>query len=75
MKARIWDSDSESDDEVDSAHICFMVQGDDPLEINSESHFDDISMDELGEAVEQLSNNYDILKNKYLKLKKENEVL
>ena len=33
MKATSWDSDSES--EVDSMHICFMVQGDDPLKVNS----------------------------------------
>jgi len=32
-------------------------------------------MDELGEAFEELSNNYDFLKKKYLKITKENELL
>ena len=32
-------------------------------------------MDELGEAFEELSHNYDFLKKKYLKMKKENESL
>ena len=32
-------------------------------------------MDELGKAFEELSNNYDFLKNKYLKMKKKNELL
>ena len=32
-------------------------------------------MDELGEAFVELSHNYDFLKKKYLKMKKENEFL
>ena len=32
-------------------------------------------MDELGEAFVELSHNYDFLKKKYLKMKKENESL
>ena len=36
---------------------------------------DDLSMDELGEAFVELSHNYDFLKKKYLKMKKENESL
>ena len=35
----------------------------------------DLSIDELGEAFEELSHNYDFLKTKYLKMKKENESL
>jgi len=32
MKATTWDSNSES--EADSAHMCFIVQGNDPLDQN-----------------------------------------
>ena len=35
----------------------------------------DLSMDELGNAFEQLSNNYDLLNMKILKLKKDNKIL
>ena len=52
MKATTWDSDSESKREEDSTHICFMVQGDDSLEVNSESDFDEddkLSYDDLAE--------------------------
>ena len=67
------DSESESED---SAHVCLIVQGDDPLEVNSKSNLncDDISIDELGEAFE-LSDNYDLLKKKFSNFKKEKEVL
>ena len=45
--------------------------------VTPESSIDDceLSMDELGEAFEELSHNYDFLKKKYLKMKKENETL
>ena len=39
LKVTFWDSDSES--EVDSTNMCFMVQGDDPLEVNSESNLEE----------------------------------
>ena len=34
----------------------------------------ELSIDELGETFEELSNNYDFLKKKYLKMKKGNEL-
>ena len=47
MKASNWDSESESKKGDDSTRMCFMVQGDDPLEVHSESHLDNLSMDEI----------------------------
>ena len=71
-----WDSESESDKEVDTAHMCFMAN-DNTNKVTPESSIDDceLSMDELVEAFEELSHNYDFLKKKYLKMKKENETL
>ena len=45
--------------------------------VKSEPSLDDceLTMDELDEVSEELFNNYDFLKKKYLKLKKENETL
>ena len=71
-----WDSESEIDEEVDMAHVCFMANDNTP-KVTSEPSLDDyeLTMDELGETFEELSNNYDFLKKKYLKMKKENETL
>ena len=67
MKPTTWDSDSGSEREHDFAHMYFMIQGADPLEVNLKSHldFDDISMDKLGEAFEQLLDNNDVLKKNF----------
>ena len=45
-----WDSKSESEEEVDTAHVCFMAK-DNTTKITSESHLDEckLSMDELGD--------------------------
>ena len=71
-----WDSKSESEKEVDTTNMCFMTNGNTP-KVTSEPSLDDydLTMDELGDAFVELSNNYDFLKKKYLKTKKENEVL
>jgi len=71
-----WDSESKSEKEVDTANVCFMANDNTP-KVTSESSLDDceLTMDELGEAFEELSHNYDFLKKKYLKMKKGNEVL
>ena len=47
MKITTWDTESESKSEDDSAHMCFVVQGDDPLDVNSKSNLDcdDISIE------------------------------
>jgi len=55
IKATTWDLGSEFED--DFAHMCFMVQGDDPLEINSEFDFDEddkLSYDDLTMCCEEL---------------------
>ena len=72
----IWDSGSESDEEIDTAHMCFMAK-ENTNKVTPKSSIDncELSMDELGEAFEELSQNYDFLKKKYLKMKKENETL
>ena len=56
--------------------MCFMANENTP-KVTSESYLDDceLTMNELGEVFEELSNNYDFLKTKYLKMKKKNELL
>ena len=70
-----WDSESESEDEIDTANMCFMANESTSKVTPSTSFNDELSMDELGEAFVELSHNYDFLKKKYLKMKKENESL
>ena len=57
-----WDSKSESDKEVDMAHMCFMTN-ENTNKVIPESSIEDceLSMDELGEAFEEF-HNYDFLK-------------
>ena len=31
------EKESDSDDESDASNLCYMIQGDDPLKVNSES--------------------------------------
>ena len=71
-----WDSESKSKEEVDTANVCFMANDNTP-KVTFESSLDDydLTIDELGDAFVELSNNYDFLKKKYLKTKKKNEVL
>jgi len=66
-----WDSESESEEEVNTANMCFMVKNNTP-KVTSKLSLDEceLTMDELGEAFEELSNNYDFLKKKYLKMRK-----
>ena len=50
---------SDSDDGSDASNICYMVQGDNPLEVNSESELEediDMSYDELESFVNFLKN-------------------
>ena len=73
MKAtRDLERDSE---EVDMANVCFIANENTP-KITSESSLEECELfiDKLGKAFEELSNNYDFLKKKYLKMKKENEL-
>jgi len=51
------------------------MPNDNTPKVTSEPSLDDceLTMDELGETFEELSNNHDFLKKKYLKMKKANE--
>ena len=56
----------------------FMIQGDDPLEVNLESNLEEheqLSCDDLASYCEELPEKYDLMKKIDLKLKKENGVL
>ena len=55
-----WDSESESEKEVDTTNMCFMANDNTP-KVTSEPSLDDcdLSMDELADAFVELSNNYD----------------
>ena len=53
--------------------MCYMVQGDNPLEVNFESELDedvDMSYDDLASFCQQLLEKYDLLKKDNNKLKK-----
>jgi len=65
-----WDSESESDEEVDTANMCFMANESTSKVTPDTSIYCELSIDELGETFEELSHNYDFLKKKYLKMKK-----
>ena len=70
LKATL-DSESETDEEVDTAHVCFMANDNTP-KVTFRPSLDDseLIMDELGEAFEELSNNYNFLKRKFKNEKK-----
>ena len=49
----------------DTSNMCYMVQGDDPLEVKSDSELDDdvdISYDELALLCHEILKKYDLLK-------------
>ena len=59
------EKESDSDGGSDASNMCYMVQGDDPLELNSESEVDediDMSYDELASFCQKLLQKYDLLK-------------
>jgi len=55
-----WDSESDSKEEVDTANVCFMANENTP-KVTFKSCLEDceLTIDELDEAFEELSNNYD----------------
>ena len=56
---------SDSDDESDASNMYYMVQGDDPLEVNFESELEqdiDMPYDELASFCQKLLKKYDLLK-------------
>ena len=60
------EKESDSDDGSATSNICYMVQRDDPLEINSDSELDDNDMpyDDLASFCQKLLKKYDLLKEK-----------
>ena len=58
-----WDSESESEKEVDTANMCFMAN---TLKVNSEPSFDNsgVTQEDLLNAFVELSNSYNSLKKK-----------
>ena len=69
-----WDSESESEDEVDMANVCFMAN---TPKVTTEPHDDDseISKELLLQAFIELSESFDAKKEDCSKLKKENEMI
>ena len=63
---------SDSDVGSDISNMCYMVQGDNPLEVNTESELDDedMSYDELTSFCQQLLEKYDMIKKENKNLKK-----
>jgi len=56
---------SDSDIRSDASNICYMVQGDDPLEVYSEFEIEediDMPYDELASFCQKLLKKYDLLK-------------
>jgi len=57
-------------EEIGTANVCFMTN-ENTTKVKSESSLDEceLSMNQLGEAFDELSCNYDFIKKKYLKMK------
>jgi len=63
---------SDSDVGSDTSNVCYMVQGDNPLEVTSESEDEDVNMsyDELNTFCQLLLEKYDMIKKDNKNLKK-----
>ena len=77
MKATWVDLESDSEEDVDSANVCFMAQGETSSKVTSKPTLDDseLTLDELGFAFQELDEKYISLKFQYSRLKKENDFL
>jgi len=77
MVATWDDTESESEEENDAAHMCFMAHGDDASKVTNENSIDDdeLTMDELAQFFEELQHRYEISQSHNKKLKRENELL
>ena len=77
MVATWDDSEMESEEEIDTAHMCFMAHGDEASKVNLENSLEDedLTMDELAQFFEELQNRYEISLAQNKKLKKENDSL
>ena len=61
---------SDSDVGSEASNVCYMVQGDNPLEVNTESELDD---EDNNMSYDELSTFCQLLLEKYDKLKKDNK--
>ena len=63
---------SDSDVGSDTSNVCYMVQGDNPLEVTTESEVEDVNMsyDELSTFCQLLLEKYDMIKKDNKNLKK-----
>ena len=80
MKAMVatWDdSKTNSEEEIDATHVCFMANGGETFMVNLETSLedDDLTMDELAQVFEELQNKYEISLAQNKKLKKKNDLL
>ena len=73
IKATWDDIESDSEEEIVVANVCFMAHRDNSNKITSELNLDDseLSMDELAMAFEELQSKYDLLRVNNTKLRKE----
>ena len=58
-----WDdSETNSEEEIDAAHICFMANGEEASMVNLETSLEDndLTLDELAQFFEELKNRYEI---------------
>ena len=71
-----YDKESHSDEENDASNICYMIQGNEPLVVNSDSELEEeIPYDDLALLCKMLLKKYDLLKIENEKLKKKNNSL
>ena len=73
MLATQDDSKTDSKEEIDVAHVCFMASGEEVSMVNFETSLEDndLTIDELAQFFEKLQNRYEIslAQNKKLKRK------
>jgi len=73
-----WDdSKTKFEEEIDTAHICFMANREGTSKVNIETSLDEdnLTIDELAQVFEELQNRYEISIAQNKKLKKENDLL
>ena len=77
LKATWENSESDFDEKIDSANVCFMAHRDDPTKVSLENSLDDdeLTMDKLAIFFEELQKHYELSKEQNKKLKKKNELL
>ena len=69
------DSETEFEEEIDTAHMCFMAHGDAKVNLENSLEDEDLTIDELAQFFEELQNRYEISLSQNKKLKMENDLL